>query len=151
MSFINSLLKGFIRSAVNQIGRDGGRVVSNKIYKGKHYIPIQNQQTQYTQRCVLPQDNLVYQVKPPGTSFIFESIGAFVIAFIFPPYGAIVVWFYAFLNWINRNVQAYVKTEQGIILTEIKAQNKQDLRYNKSKAFVLALCTVLPLLFHYSQ
>ena len=31
-SFINELAKGFIRSAVNQVGRDAGRVVSNNVY-----------------------------------------------------------------------------------------------------------------------
>ena len=33
------LLKGFFRSAVNQVGRDGGKVISNEIYKGKHSTP----------------------------------------------------------------------------------------------------------------
>jgi hypothetical protein len=39
MSFLNSLVKGFIRSAVNQVGRDAGRVVSNRTMKGRHAIP----------------------------------------------------------------------------------------------------------------
>lgn len=40
MSFINNLTKGFIRSAVNQVGRDGGKVISNRIYGNKHSTPI---------------------------------------------------------------------------------------------------------------
>ncbi len=40
MKFITSLLKGFFRSAINQIGRDGGKVVSNKIYGKSHSSPI---------------------------------------------------------------------------------------------------------------
>lgn len=40
MSYVNKLAKGFVRSAINQVGRDGGRVVSNKVYKGKHSKPI---------------------------------------------------------------------------------------------------------------
>lgn len=40
MSFLNELTKGFIRSAVNQVGRDGGRVISNKIYGDAHATPI---------------------------------------------------------------------------------------------------------------
>lgn len=39
MSFLNSLIKGFVRSAVNQVGRDAGRVVSNRTMKGRHAIP----------------------------------------------------------------------------------------------------------------
>ena len=38
--FILSLIKGFFRSAVNQVGRDGGKVISNKVYGNKHRTPI---------------------------------------------------------------------------------------------------------------
>ena len=40
MGFIENLAKGFVRSAVNQVGRDTGRVVSNKIYGTAHSTPI---------------------------------------------------------------------------------------------------------------
>lgn len=39
MSFFENLGKGLIRSAVNQIGRDGGRVVSNQLYGDAHSTP----------------------------------------------------------------------------------------------------------------
>ena len=42
MGFLNKLAKGFVRSGVNQVGRDGGRVVSNKVYGDKHSIPIRH-------------------------------------------------------------------------------------------------------------
>ncbi|WP_162555727.1 SH3 domain-containing protein [Reichenbachiella versicolor] len=41
MGFIENLAKGFVRSAVNQIGRDGGRIISNKVYKDTRSTPIQ--------------------------------------------------------------------------------------------------------------
>lgn len=40
MSFIQDLAKGFVRSAVNQVGRDGGKVISNAIYGDAHATPI---------------------------------------------------------------------------------------------------------------
>ena len=40
MKFLSNLPKLFINSAVRQVGRDGGKVVSNKIYKGKHSTPV---------------------------------------------------------------------------------------------------------------
>lgn len=40
MGFLTNLGKGFIRSAVNQVGRDGGRVLSNRIYGNKHSVPV---------------------------------------------------------------------------------------------------------------
>ena len=39
MRFFENLGKGLIRSAVNQIGRDGGRVVSNQLYGDAHSTP----------------------------------------------------------------------------------------------------------------
>ncbi len=41
-SFFSNLAKGFVRSAVNQVGRDGGRVISNAIYGDKHSTPFRN-------------------------------------------------------------------------------------------------------------
>ena len=40
MSFVKNLGKGFVRSTVNQVGRDGGKVISNKIYGDRHGTPI---------------------------------------------------------------------------------------------------------------
>jgi hypothetical protein len=40
MAFMKNLAKGFIKSAVNQVGRDGGKVISNKVYGNSHSTPI---------------------------------------------------------------------------------------------------------------
>lgn len=42
MGFLGDLGKGFIRSAVNQVGRDTGKLVSNNIYGDAHATPIRN-------------------------------------------------------------------------------------------------------------
>lgn len=42
MGFLSDLGKGFIRSAVNQVGRDGGKVISNHLYGDSHSTPIRN-------------------------------------------------------------------------------------------------------------
>lgn len=39
MSFIENLAKGFVRSTVNQVGRDSGKVISNNIYGDAHSTP----------------------------------------------------------------------------------------------------------------
>ena len=41
-SFLSDLGKGFIRSAVNQVGRDTGKVISNNVYGDRHATPIRN-------------------------------------------------------------------------------------------------------------
>ena len=40
MSVLNNLVKQFVNSFVRQVGRDGGKVLSNKMFKGKHGTPI---------------------------------------------------------------------------------------------------------------
>lgn len=42
MGFISDLGKGFVRSAINQVGRDTGKVISNHIYGDAHSTPIRN-------------------------------------------------------------------------------------------------------------
>ena len=42
MGFLQELGKGFVRSAVNQVGRDTGKVISNSIYGDAHATPIRN-------------------------------------------------------------------------------------------------------------
>lgn len=41
-NFMSNLAKGFIRSAVNQVGRDGGKIISNQIYGDAHSTPYRN-------------------------------------------------------------------------------------------------------------
>lgn len=41
-NFFVNLGKGFIRSAVNQVGRDGGKVISNNLYGNAHSTPIRS-------------------------------------------------------------------------------------------------------------
>ena len=40
MGFLTKLGKGFISSAVNQVGRDGGKVISNRLYGDAHATPV---------------------------------------------------------------------------------------------------------------
>lgn len=47
-SYLGKLANGFVRSAVNQVGRDGGRVISNQIYGDAHSTPIRGTGTQQT-------------------------------------------------------------------------------------------------------
>ena len=39
MSYLNNLAKGFVKSAVNQVGREGGKVISNQIYGNVYTKP----------------------------------------------------------------------------------------------------------------
>lgn len=70
-SFINGLAKGFIRSAVNQVGRDAGRVVSNNIYGDAHSIPHRNVSDGGAGRV-----SSVGKVEDEGIQPIVPSVGA---------------------------------------------------------------------------
>lgn len=70
-SFINGLAKDFVRSAVNQVGRDAGRVVSNNIYGDAHSIPHRNVSAGGAGRVTG-----VGQVEDEGIQPIVPSVGA---------------------------------------------------------------------------
>ena len=70
-SFINELAKGFVRSAVNQVGRDAGRVVSNNIYGDAHSIPHRNVSAGGAGRV-----SRVGKVEDDGIQPIVPSVGA---------------------------------------------------------------------------
>ena len=40
MALFDKLARGFVQSAVNQVGRDSGRVISNRVYCDAHATPI---------------------------------------------------------------------------------------------------------------
>lgn len=87
-SFINSLGKGFIRSAVNQVGRDAGRVVSNQVYGDAHSSPYRN----------VSRKNRIVDVgekRPEGVQVIEPSTGNAIawaiVGFLFSVFGAIVL------------------------------------------------------------
>lgn len=42
MGLLSQLGKDFVRSAVRQVGRDGGKIISNKIYGDAHSTPVRN-------------------------------------------------------------------------------------------------------------
>lgn len=42
MGLLSQLGKDFVRSAVKQVGRDGGKIISNQIYGDAHSTPVRN-------------------------------------------------------------------------------------------------------------
>lgn len=70
-SFINGLAKGFVRSAVNQVGRDAGRVVSNQLYGDAHSTPHRNVSAGGAGRITG-----VEKVEDEGIQPIVPSVGA---------------------------------------------------------------------------
>ena len=69
MGFFKNLGKGFVRSAVNQVGRDYGRTISNDVFGDRHAIPHravgQPMYVQHGQPIPPPLPNQL----PPGGRF----------------------------------------------------------------------------------
>ncbi len=106
-NFAKQLAKGFIRSAVNQVGRDGGRVLSNNIYKGENYIPVSNVTSQGSP--VLTPIGNPYQDIPEDAISTTKpfTVGKMLflgfLSFIFIPIGPIGVFIYGLLLMVDRS------------------------------------------------
>lgn len=126
-SFTKQLAKGFVRSAVNQVGRDGGRVISNQIYNGKNYVPISNVGQQSSQTPPAPNiipDNAVSTTKPfSGMKLFFLAL----ISFLYP-IGPLGVFIYGLVKFNDTMTKVEWFTEE--------AQYKQDLRYKQGVKYM---------------
>lgn len=134
MSFASNLAKGFIRSAVNQVGRDGGKVVSNSIYKGRNYTPIANvgQPMAHNQ---INRPPLINAKQPPADAFISNkplSGGKITICIILSmflfPVGNVGVFIYGLLRYVDKSAKLkwIVRTPQYV----------QDRRYRSNTRYV---------------
>lgn len=94
MGFINNLGKGFIRSAVNQVGRDAGRVVSNNMYGNAHATPYRNA-SRNQQQQIYEEDVLIKYADQAPISWL-EIIVRIIIAAFFTLIGGIVLIIYGY-------------------------------------------------------
>ena len=93
MKYLVQLLKGFVRSSVNQVGRDGGKIISNKVYGDAHSTPIR--QTEESVRIVDAEHlNSGYKVKELS---IGNSIAGMYLMSLIPLYG----YFYLFIRGLE--------------------------------------------------
>ena len=126
-SFINGLAKGFVRSAVNQVGRDAGRVVSNNIYGDAHSIPHRNVSAGGTGRITG-----VGQVEDEGIQPIVPSVGAAwfwgFVGFCFSIIGGVVLLIVGYRKLKNKN------TAYGW-LYESQAVYVADNRYKRGERY----------------
>lgn len=123
-SFINELAKGFVRSAVNQVGRGAGRVVSNNIYGDAHSIPHRNVSDGGAGRV-----SSVGKVEDEGTVIIEPSEGAWcVVALFFNFLGAVVLLVVGYRKLKNKYVAS-------AWLYESKAVYVADGRYKTGERY----------------
>ena len=134
MSFLPSLLKSFLRSALNQAGRDGGRVISNRVYGDQHSIPVRSASNGGAgQGDIVPPaisgdraDLIRYGYVPEMLelgvfSYIALAIGAMIIPVLGPFY-----WVYAGLkNLFKAKTRFYAFAQEPVFVRDRRYQTGQ--------------------------
>lgn len=141
MSFLNNLGRGFVRSAVNQLGRDGGRVLSNKVYGDKHSTPIRqgNSQSSSDKTRTISAENYVNReeltkagFKPElfSQNFIGNSL-TFSGAFLMPIIGPLYLLFISFRNFFKKRTRFFKINQETVFVSDRRF--KTGSRPNGSK------------------
>ena len=104
MTFIGSLAKGFIRSAVNQAGRDYGRSLNNRVYIDSR-VTSSNLISNTTQNTGLKEEREYIYVK------LFWAI---VLSLVLPLLGSLIVIYRGYVNY-TKNYKTMYRMEQQTV------------------------------------
>lgn len=151
MSFLIKLGKGFVRSAVNQVGRDSGKVVSNHIYGNAHSSPIRKCDKVYYQEIAnassfdsnksrIDAERDGYTVTYCKNS-ISKKVFWFILCVIFLSGIIIAPMIVLFCKGIEKINQKYVIMSKPVIV----AQYVRDRRYRTGQrldGYVQSLSTI---------
>lgn len=127
MSFLGSLAKGFIRSAVNQVGRDGGKVVSNNVYGNSHSTPI-NSFGNVSHENIEENTSLLKEKEYP----LIKIIYAIILSVFVPIIGSFIVLYRAFVNLKAKQMTMYKLENQGVYSSDRRFTNGQRYEGNKT-------------------
>src|SRR5690606_15969432 len=123
MSFLNNLAKGFVRSAVNQVGRDGGKVISNQVYGNNHSTPIRNVSNNQSQTQNIDVSTLIEEKEYVWVKFFW----AIIISGFLPILGGLIIIYRGFVNYNKKLIKMY-KTESQSVYASDK-RYKTGVRY----------------------
>lgn len=117
MGFIGNLAKGFVRSTVNQVGRDTGRVISRKLYTTRTTSKIDND---------FPENNNREELLEKGykiSTLRLPILGYFWIGLfsLIPLVGSII--------WLYKSMKNFFKTKTDCYTYKTRAIYARDRRY----------------------
>jgi len=119
MGFIGNLGKGFIRSAVNQVGRDTGRVISRKLYTTRSTSTARNKKELIENNN--REDLLAKGYKISTLRYnVFAYFWIFIVSLI-PAVGSII--------WLYKSIKNFIKTKTDCYTYETRAMYARDRRY----------------------
>lgn len=128
MSFLNKLLKGFIRSTVNQVGRDSGKVISNKIYKDRHSTPVKIS-TANKKETFNTQENNDGSERPIGFKHQFLSDSWYMYFFVL--LGSIILFPISWIYYLGKGIIYLSKSTITLTGKEIEEVYKTDKRFKE--------------------
>jgi hypothetical protein len=126
MSFLGSLAKSFVRSAVNQVGRDGGKVISNKVYGNSHSTPI-NQNGSISLEDSIDRENLQKEKEWP----LIKIFWAIIISLFLPIIGSLIVLYRAILNLKAKEMTLYRFDSQPVYSSDRRFTNGRRFEGNR--------------------
>lgn len=132
MSFLNNLAKGFVRSAVNQVGRDGGKVISNQVYGDAHSTPIRVVSSGQTQNENVDTKNLIEPKEYISVKFFW----AIVISGLLPFLGGLIIIYRGFVNFKKKFIKMYRLESQSVYAS--------DKRYKSGRRYAGTRQTKIP-------
>src|SRR5690606_32163822 len=127
MSFLNNLAKGFVRSAVNQVGRDGGKVISNQVYGNAHSTPIRVISNNQSQTQNIDTSNLIEEKEYIWVKFFW----AIIISGLLPILGGLIIIYRGFVNYNRKLVKMYRTENQSVYASD--KRYKSGRRYEGTK------------------
>jgi len=111
-SFSGQLAKGFIRSAVNQVGRDGGRVVSNQVYGDAHSVPVRGTGSTMGQNPTsVPGSTIINSGNAEFVPTLSKDLPMWIVAIIFTLGIASIVAFFKGLHYYKKDTVRYRRYE----------------------------------------
>lgn len=144
MSFLGNLAKGFIRSAVNQVGRDGGKVISNNVYGDKHATPIRNTNNE-VQNLISDNNSQTFNradILNEGfkeelfTNGIFMNFFILLGSFALPFFGSLYMVIIGLTNLFKKTTKFYIFKQQPVYKTDRRYSSGQKLEgYQNVKAY----------------
>ena len=102
MGFGKNLAKGFVRSVVNQMGRDGGKVISNQLYGDAHSVPHRSINGTGGQPQLDRLEEIYLRTERASAPSNARVVFCVLLAFMFNIFGALVLLISGYSRWNSR-------------------------------------------------
>jgi len=131
MSFLKNLTKGFVRSAVNQVGRDGGKVISNTVYGNKHSSPVRGSFEASSQNTYFNQNTIIENRGDlTEAGYSTELLGSPIWAYLFLIIGSMILPIIGPVYWLISAIRNLFKSRIRMYIYSLEPTYVKDRRYS---------------------